>query len=284
MTDYLARIVSDYCNETWTDQAIIKERIDTFLKGAQVRIIGNATLSPPVITPTTDSQKIYSQVYTNNTSIEQSQTLKFSKTITRTVTTTKSKTFEVSEEVSFEVGLEGLGKMGGKIGVKASKTSTESQSDSVSELWAVDNPIKVPAKTTVECVVFVEEGAMSVDFECQGSIYMQGTDMMTGQTITMEYGEFLRFLLDRHPEKKAYYGADLGDASAKDSPRYRTSGNKLVGHCRGTLSAKAGVNVKTIINQVDPVPVAVVGYSHLDILSASEQAFKELATTVRLAP
>ncbi|MFB7905645.1 ETX/MTX2 family pore-forming toxin [Kitasatospora sp. NPDC056076] len=274
MNDYLGKMIVDYVHDKMgIDEALIN--VGEFLKYAHVDILGDATLSPPVIIPNKGSQQIYSQDYTNGTSVEQSQTLKFSKNLTRTVTTTKTKTFEVSEEVSVEVGLEGIGKMGGKITVKAGQTNTESETNSVSESWSVDNPIKVPAHKTVQCVVFVEEGELSVDFECQGIISLKSPD---GKQTAL--GPLLQYVLDKHPDRKALYGVDLGDASAPDSPRYRMSGDKLVGRAKGKLTAKVGVNVKTVTSE--PKNGKVLKTSYIDVPSPAEDDLKYFLANAKL--
>ncbi|MER0428562.1 hypothetical protein [Streptomyces microflavus] len=50
-------------------------------------------------------------------------------------------------------------------------------------------------------------------------------------------------------DKKAHYGFDLGAASAADSPRYRLDGDHLIGQAHGTLTAKAGVLVRTVVTE-----------------------------------
>ncbi|WP_067893725.1 ETX/MTX2 family pore-forming toxin [Actinomadura chibensis] len=255
MDTYLLRILTDYQKLIDpTDIAGPPEEVARVEYGiTRAQILGDVTLSPPVVTPSTDKDQIYSQQYTNNTSVEQSQTLKFTKTLTRTVTTTKTKSFEVGTEISFEAGLEGLGKMSGKVTVKAGKNTTNTETNSVSEMWGIDNPIKVPPRSTVEAVVYVQEGEISVDYECQARIYEGKCE--TPQIKLQEdqdVGFRLARLLAKYPDRRAYYGADLGNASTPDSPRYRLNGEQLVGRAKGTFTAKAGVSVHTIVNQLDP--------------------------------
>lgn len=243
MTNYLERIFI----ELWTAHPVPfrtpEQLAADWLKVVRAEVLGDATLGVPVIKPSKDSERLYSQEYTNGTSVQQTQTLKTVKTVTRTVTASKTKTFEANQEISMEVKLEGFGSMGGKIGFKEVQSETSSESNSVNETWGVDNPIVVPPHKTVEAVLWVDEGELSVDYEGRAHLYIPS------EKGNLELGFLVNVLDLSTDEKKAYYGFDLGSASAPDSPRYRLDGAQLIGHASGTLSAKAGVQVRTVTTE-----------------------------------
>ncbi|MEU8772080.1 ETX/MTX2 family pore-forming toxin [Streptomyces griseus] len=244
MTNYLERIFFDF----WTahpNPFVTTENLTAgSLELTRAEVLGDATLGVPVIKPSTDTERLYSQEYTNDTSVEQTQTLKAVRTVTRTVTASKTKTFEANQEISMQVKLEGFGSMGGKISFKEGQSETSSESSRVTETWEVDNPIVVPPHKTVEAVLWVDEGELSVDYEGRAHLYLEGDDNKT-----LEIGFVVNGLDLSTDEKKAYYGFDLGTASAPDSPRYRVDGGQLIGHATGTLSAKAGVRTRTVATE-----------------------------------
>ncbi|MFL0021355.1 ETX/MTX2 family pore-forming toxin [Streptomyces sp. NBUL23] len=243
MTNYLERILTGFITKYPPKKGTVEEVVKNALGHTKTDLLGDVTLGTPQMKSTGESMKLYSQEYTNDSSVEQSQTLKFGKDVQRSLTVSKTKTFEASQEISMEVKLEGFGSMGGKIGFKEGQSSTESETKSVTERWEVDNPIRVPPHKTVIAVVYVDEGELSVDYEGRAHLYFHA------EVGTIEYGSLLSALDTSTQEKKAYYGLDLGDQSAPDSPRYRLDGSKLIGRASGTLSAKAGVKVRTVVTE-----------------------------------
>ncbi|MEV7930466.1 ETX/MTX2 family pore-forming toxin [Kitasatospora sp. NPDC088779] len=244
MTNYLERIFTDALTKGTPFIKDIPAAVRAALAHTRAEVLGDATLSSPSIKPLPDSQQIYSIDYTNDTSVEQSQTLKISKDVTRSVTVSKTKTFEADQEISMEVKLEGFGSMGGKIGFKEGQSSTSSEEKSVTETWGVDTPVRVPPHTGVTAVVFVDEGELTVGFEGRAHLYLHFDD---GKEY--EIGVFISYLDLGTDETKAYYGFDLEGKSAADSPRYRLDGTELIGRATGSLSAKAGVRVRTVVTE-----------------------------------
>ncbi|MFC8454157.1 ETX/MTX2 family pore-forming toxin [Kitasatospora sp. NPDC057223] len=116
------------------------------------------------------SPKLYEQEYPNDTSVEQTWALKFHRDIQGSLTVSKTKMFEAARELSVKADLAGFGAFTGKVGFKEGLSATESETNSVTEGWAVDNPIRVPAHTKVTATVYVDEGEISANLGCPRAV------------------------------------------------------------------------------------------------------------------
>lgn len=104
------------------------------------------------------------QILTNNTSLEQSQTVVLSKTTTSTFTWQLTEGFKIGMKAEFAVGVPPIvsakTEISGELNFSSTQTSTKTEQKS----WQVTQAVKVPPKSEVEATLLIDENKFSQRF------------------------------------------------------------------------------------------------------------------------
>lgn len=110
------------------------------------------------------------QILINSTSIQQSETFSWSKSLTNTFTWSITEAIKITSKLSFSVGIPVIAE--GKIeeSVEISVSATETTTITGTTTWSISEPVIVPPNTKVECLSVVNQNTASLDFSATGEI------------------------------------------------------------------------------------------------------------------
>ncbi|MFP1762023.1 ETX/MTX2 family pore-forming toxin [Lonsdalea quercina] len=110
------------------------------------------------------------QKLTNNTSVQQSETFTWSKSLTNTFTWAITEAIKVTSKLSFSIGIPVIAE--GKIeeSVEISVSATETTTTTGTTTWGLAQPVIVPPNSSVECISIVNQNTASLDFSATGEI------------------------------------------------------------------------------------------------------------------
>jgi hypothetical protein len=104
------------------------------------------------------------QVMTNNSSLEQSQTVLLSKSTTSTFSYQFQEGFEIGMSAEFAVGVPPIASAKTTISTKVTFAATQAQTNTEQKTWTVQQPIRVPPHTEVTAVLLIDEMRFSQRF------------------------------------------------------------------------------------------------------------------------
>jgi hypothetical protein len=104
------------------------------------------------------------QVLTNSTSIEQSQAITLSKATTSSFTWSLQEGFKLGMSIKFSVGIPAIASTTTTMSGELSFSATQSTTKTEQRTWQVSQPIRVPPKSEVEAVLFIDERKFSQKF------------------------------------------------------------------------------------------------------------------------
>lgn len=105
-----------------------------------------------------------SQLLTNNTSVEQTQTIKISKTTTNNFTWSLKEGFKAGLSVKFKAGVPPIASGETTMSAELNFESTQANSKTEQRAWEVDQPVMVPPKTEVEAKLLIDQKKFSQSF------------------------------------------------------------------------------------------------------------------------
>ncbi|GLO05680.1 ETX/MTX2 family pore-forming toxin [Pseudomonas putida] len=104
------------------------------------------------------------QVLVNSTSVEQSQSVRFSKTTSSSFTWSLQEGIKLGMSVTYGVGVAPIMSAKTTISGELSFNATQSDTQTETKTWEVAQPIVVPAKTQVVSVLIIDESRVSQKF------------------------------------------------------------------------------------------------------------------------
>jgi hypothetical protein len=110
------------------------------------------------------------QVMTNNTSLEQSQTVLLSKQTTSTFSYQFQEGFEISISAEFSVNVPPIASAKTSVTTKVSFAATQAQTNTEQKTWTVQQPIRVPPHTEVKAVLLIDEMRFSQRFHSKATL------------------------------------------------------------------------------------------------------------------
>ncbi|MBV6286166.1 ETX/MTX2 family pore-forming toxin [Pseudomonas aegrilactucae] len=113
-----------------------------------------------VVVPQIASQ----QVLVNATSVEQSQSVKFSKATSSTFTWSLQEGIKLGMSVTYKVGVAPIMSVETTISGELSFSSTQTNTQTETKTWEVAQPVIVPAKTQVQSVLIIDESRVTQNF------------------------------------------------------------------------------------------------------------------------
>ena len=180
---------------------------------------------------------VYNQTFTNDTSVEQSNTFTRKESTTATFTWSLTEGINTGHRVTGRIGLPLVAEVKDEASTEINFSSTQSKTETITQTWSVSQPVRVPPQTKVDAVLDIEQKKYDIDFT---------SDIIIGGWVAIWNNDKISLGNGKHwlyffPVSKVLH----------DKPHrgYAVRGNKVVFKARGNFTGVQGVNSRVKLSQ-----------------------------------